>query len=316
MRSVKSFTVEEKEMIQLKRILFPTDSSRCADQAFTHAVHLARKYQAEIHMLHAIVLANPTDYFRNIEEIYSQLKEIARAKMSSTIEAHKAGDLKIEQIQLPAVSAGSMSLSYAAEYDIDLIVMGTHGRRGLGHLLLGSIAEEVVRSAPCPVMTVRERKEGVAAEKIERILVPVDFSEHSRKSLTYAKELALSYGARLQLLHIIEEPIYPPFYLVYKISPLGPKADIEGKSKEELERFLKEAPGPDVEADMAVTDGRAANSIVKFAEKNASDLIVIATHGLTGFEHMLLGSVAEKVVRFAPCPVFTIKAFGKSLIGV
>jgi nucleotide-binding universal stress UspA family protein len=301
-------------MIGVNKILFPTDSSRCADQAFTHAVHLARKFQAEIHMLHAIVLSSPADYFRNTEEIYQQLKEIAIAQMTSLVETNKANDLKIEKVAVPAVSAGTMITGYTSEYDIDLIIMGTHGRRGLGHLLLGSITEEVVRSASCPVLTIRESKDLQPAEKLEHILVPIDFSEHSKKSLVYAKELAASYGARLQLLHIVEEPIYPPFYLVSKISPIGHKPDIEDKSKEELERLLRETPGPEVAADIYVTDGRAANSIVKFAQSNSTNMIVIATHGLTGFEHMLLGSVAEKVVRFASCPVFTVKSFGKSLI--
>jgi nucleotide-binding universal stress UspA family protein len=301
-------------MIGLKKILYPTDFSHCADQAFDYAIHLARRYQAEIHILHAIVMANPDNYFRNIEEIYNQLKEIAETKTDEAIKAHNAQDLKIEKLQLPAVSAGTMIPGYAKEYDIDLIVMGTHGRRGLGHLLLGSISEEVVRTAHCPILTIRERKEPMPAEKVERILVPIDFSQHSRNSLIYARELAASYGARLQLLHIIEIPNYPPFYLVDAISPTGAAPNLEDISKTELERFYNETEGPVVPIETHSVTGKAANSVIEFAQKNATDLIVISTHGRSGFEHMLLGSVAEKVARMSPCPVFTVKAFGKSLI--
>jgi nucleotide-binding universal stress UspA family protein len=80
-----------------------------------------------------------------------------------------------------------------------------------------------------------------------------------------------------------------------------------------MERLYKESAGPEVDASLHVLEGYATRDIVEFAGNNESDLIVIATHGRTGIKHLLLGSVAEKVVRMAPCPVFTVKGFGKSL---
>jgi nucleotide-binding universal stress UspA family protein len=90
--------------------------------------------------------------------------------------------------------------------------------------------------------------------------------------------------------------------------------DVEAKSRQALQEFLRTAPGPEVAADPHVAAGLAAYEIVKFAEHHASDLVVIATHGLTVLERVLHGSVTEKVVRMAPCPVFTVSAFGKSLL--
>jgi nucleotide-binding universal stress UspA family protein len=299
-------------MLKFKKILFPTDFSSCADQAFSHAVYLAREYKAELHMLHASMLFT-ADYFGYMQDVYLKLRQLAMEHIASVIESHKAEDLKIEKVEKPAASPASFILEYAEENDIDLIIMGTHGRRGFGHLFLGSIAEEVVRLAPCPVFTVREREEPMAAAKLSRILVPIDFSEHSRKALSHAKEIASTYGARLQLLHVIEEPIYPAFYMAFGIYNPSFLPDLEEESRKELRKLLEESEGPKVEADIYVTHGRAAFGIIRFAETNGTDLIVTATHGLTGIKHLLIGSVAEKVVRLAPCPVFTLKAFGKKV---
>jgi nucleotide-binding universal stress UspA family protein len=300
-------------MLDIKKILHPTDFSNCADQAMTQAVHLARQYKAELHMLHASMMFT-ADYFGYLEEVYEKLRGLAISHMNTAIEKHNTGDLKIELVEKLAVSVGSLVLEYVKDQEIDLIVMGTHGRRGLEHLFLGSIAEEMVQSAPCSILTVREIQEPKPTGRVSRILVPIDFSEHSRKALTYAKEIASVNGARLQLLHVIEEPIYPAFYSAYSVFNPTLFKDIYSEAEKELKKLFRETEGPEVKADIHLIHGRAAMEIPKFAEKNGSDLIVIATHGLTGIKHLLLGSVAEKVVRLAKCPVFSLKVFGRSLL--
>jgi nucleotide-binding universal stress UspA family protein/CheY-like chemotaxis protein len=307
------------KMIKLHRILFPTDFSRCANQALAHALYLAKQYDAELHMLHAHVLFeddphHPAHHFPDKEEIHARLRALATTQMSSDVAAYGVNDLKITQVQRRGISTAPVILEYARENDVDLIVMGTHGRRGLGHLLLGSVAEEIVRLAPCPVLTIRERKKPIAVETIRRILVPTDFSEHARQALLTAREIAASYHARLQLLHVVEPMNYPAFYMAERISYLNIVPDITAKSSQALKTLITQEVGNKVETESHVIQGPAAHDIVEFAKREASDLIVIATHGLTGLEHLLLGSVAEKVIRRAPCPVLTVKAFGKSLI--
>lgn len=306
-------------MIGLKKILSPTDFFPCSDQALSHALFLARQYGAELHMLHAIVLHeddphHPAYHFMDVGEVYDHLKSLASAEMNAAVGGHKESGLDVTVVQERGISAADVILEYAAGQDIDLIVMGTHGRRGLGHLFLGSVAEEVVRLSPCPVLTIREREEPQKIEKIDRVLVPVDFSEHARSALRHAREIAAVYGAGLQLLHVIETALQPTFYTTGKTSAMELRPDIEDKSKEAMQKLFDEAAGPEVATDLHVVEGHAARDIVRFAEDTASDLIVIATHGLTGIRHLLLGSVTEKVVRTAPCPVFTVKAFGKSLV--
>lgn len=306
-------------MLAIKRILFPTDFSRCADQALNHALYLARQYGAELHLLHTIVpleydANNPSHHFPDMAALAARLQQIASDRMSAALAARAVDGLQITAAQRQGISIAPTILEYVEEQDVDLIVMGTHGRRGLGHLFLGSVAEEIVREAPCPVFTIRERKEPRPVEAIRQILVPIDFSEHARDALLYALQFADSYGAHLHLLHVIETNAVPPFYIGLNISGYDSTPDLKARVEKALQQLSEELPAAQVPVTTHLLEGYAAHDIVHFAEQQAIDLIVIATHGLTGFKHLLLGSVTEKVVRRAPCPVFTVKAFGKSLI--
>ena len=306
-------------MIQLRRILFPTDFSRCAEQAFTHALYLAKRYQAELHVLHAPILhgvyGQPVEFGSvNVVTLRHQYEEAAKRQMAAMLEPYRPDQVKIVQVHRRGDSAAPVILEYAKELDIDLIVLGTHGRRGLKHLLLGSEAEEVVRLSSCPVFTIRERMEPRLIEELDRILVPIDFSEHSKHALRYAKQIAASYDARLQLLHVIEKVIHPSFYALGNLYGDELMGSVQQKAKETLEQFLEETEGPELSAEVHVIEGRAAADITECAKELDSDLIVIATHGLTGIEHLLLGGVTEKVVRHASCPVFTVTIYGKNLI--
>jgi nucleotide-binding universal stress UspA family protein len=306
-------------MLQLKRILFPTDFSRCADQALEHAVFLAEKYDAEIHVLHAVTLFNDqpevvNDEFEETEEMIKKLEDIAELQLNKVSNAHEDDDIKIIKVQTRGISAAPAILDYAAENSIDLIVMGTHGRRGLGHFFLGSIAEEIVRVSECPVFTIREAETPTPPKSKEKILVPVDFSEHSQNALANAKEIAKSYETKIHLLHIIEETIHPAYSLSGKSSIFDIVPNIKEDCERRLKKMISEKIGEEVKTQIHIVSGQAANEIINFAKNNSMDLIVIATHGLTGLEHLLLGSTTEKVVRMSSCPVFTVKSFGKSLI--
>ncbi|MGH7492834.1 MAG: universal stress protein, partial [bacterium] len=169
-------------MLTLKKILFPTDFSRCANQALAHALYLARQYQAELHALHVTVPpgGDPptlTHYMVDTEEYNAQLKAMASQQMAADLKMHQTDEARITQVYRRGISTAPEILLYAQENDVDLIVMGTHGRRGLGHLFLGSVAEEVVRMARCSVLTIRERKEPMPVTTLDHILVPVDFSD-------------------------------------------------------------------------------------------------------------------------------------------
>ena len=307
-------------MLEIRRILYPTDFSETAEQALQHALFLAEQFEAELHMLHAVVLhaGDSPDGERKFPEppdILHHLFEIADSEMARLLEKTSAKTFTLREAKVRGFAAGEVILEYAANHDVDLIVMGTHGRRGPARVFLGSVAQEIVRHANCPVLTLRRTDEPREIQAIENILVPVDFSDHSSNAVAYARQLGTLYGAKLQLLHAIEEPVYPYFY-----TPAGgysvPKQleELRGKAEEALEKVLDEAPGPPIEVDKFVVTGRPSTEVARFAVENDTDMIVIATHGLSGIERLLLGSTSEQVVRLAECPVFTVKSYGKNLL--
>jgi len=306
-------------MIRIHKILFPTDFSRCSEQAMDHALYMAKRFRAELHILHVIALHRNDPHNRTCpspvnEQLLSHTQSFSAARLSAIAKPFRHSDVPITTVQRRGISAAETIMGYARENDVDLIVLGTHGRRGLGRLFLGSVAEEVVRFAHCPIFSVRELEEPVALETMKQVLVPVDFSRNSRRALSHAKELAALYEAKLLILHVIDETAYPAYYAAGKTSVFDYRPEIRTRSKEAMRRFFQEVEGPRVAAEFFCADGRPSREILRFSKDHHADLEVIATHGSSGVEHLLIGSVAEKVVRQAPCPVFTVKTFGRKVI--
>ena len=143
---------------------------------------------------------------------------------------------------------------------------------------------------------------------IRRILAPTDFSDLSKQGLKSALELAQSFGAELLLIHVVEPPPYPVEGIVP--SHLGATLldDLERQASHDLaHQMLPETQGSTVSVARRVVVGIPYRKIVEVAEAEKSDLIVMTTHGRTGLSHLVMGSVAEKIVRTAPCPVLTIR---------
>lgn len=308
-------------MLKIKKILFPTDFSKCAGYALNQVLLYARSYKAELHILHTIVFQKDDPFIAaalntDAERTREKFTLIGTDKINHMIEAFPTSGIKIKKITLLGTAVAPSIVVYSKENEIDLIIMGTHGRRGLSHLLLGSVAEEVIRTSKLPVLTIRQIEENKQAKQIKNILVPIDFSIHSQRALVYAKEIASFYKARLQLLHIIELNFHPSpaFYMANRQSLFDLAPDVWDDSKKELSRLVRSSHGPNVEADLFIVEGYAQRDILAFAESHHSDMVVLSSHGLTGLDRFMLGSVAEKVIRRAPCPVFIVKSFGKSIV--
>ena len=147
--------------------------------------------------------------------------------------------------------------------------------------------------------------------RIRKILVPVDFSESSREALAYAAELAQKFGARIDLLHVWQAPVFIPTATL----PEVPNVDanivdlVRQNAEEATARALAEARAQGLPVESARAEpGVPARGIVELAKADGYDLIVIGTHGRTGLSRAMMGSVAEKVVRLAPCPVLTVRS--------
>lgn len=149
---------------------------------------------------------------------------------------------------------------------------------------------------------------------IRRVLVPIDFSEHSVRALAHAGALAATHDAALTLLHVIEDPTFPAFYGAAS-AVYGPSPDLTDEADAALQELADEVDlGAVPSVTCEVQTGRAAPGVIDWAEAHDTDVIVLSSHGLTGLKRLLMGSVAEKVVQRAPCPVFVVKAFGKWLV--
>ncbi len=294
-----------------KKILVPIDFSEDADLAVLHAVNIGRAYDSEIILFHVISLFdndpnNPDYRFPDVKEIYSKLEEIASDNMQQLQESHLK--MNFDQVVVRGISPAEEILLYEKENKIDLIVMGTHGRSGLRHFLIGSVAERVIRNAACPVMSIRFHKESEDFKPtIKRILVPIDFSTYSRQTLGYAVDIARRFDASLEIVHVIEEQVHPSYYVAGDISIFNLIPDLREKSLAALKEFTEKVIPEEIEHTFHIREGRAHSEIARFAQDQEIDLIVIATHGLSGLEHFLIGSTTEKVIRKVNQPVLAIK---------
>jgi len=302
-------------MLNIRRVLFPTDFSNGSKRAFPQAAFLAAWHDAELHILN-VTGRHRYDYRENKDNFPIPIDTLTEwlRRPSKSVSGGKWPDLKerpLVQHQVESSAPAERIVEYADERDVDLVVMGTHGRRGIDRMLFGSVTEEVVRTAPCPTLTVRADADVSPGQAVARILVPVDFSEASEAAVDHAKEIALTYGAEINLLHVVEEPFYPSNYGLDAMS--FPTQEVVDRVEKQLGEMVREKIGYE-HAMVEATVGHPVDGILDYVDTREIDLVVLATHGRTGLDRMLLGSVAERVLRRSPAPVFVVKPDRKSLV--
>jgi nucleotide-binding universal stress UspA family protein len=296
-------------MAKVNRILVPTDFSPTSDVALGYANQLAEKLGATVHLVHA--LEDPYTAAAFAAEAYSTLPAALRQDLIREAQRQLAERLATtgapERRGTAEVVSGHPSrviVEYASGLGADLIVIGTHGRSGVPHLLLGSVAERVVRTAPCPVVTIRDAPAGHTG----RMLVATDFSPTSDEALDYARTLAGHLGATITLLHVIRDPFIAEGFSAEAYiaeAPTVRTALLDDARKRLAHRAGAVANGPAIETEAVFGDG--PKTIADYAATRGFDVLVTGTHGRTGIAHLLIGSVAERLVRMAPCPVLTVK---------
>ncbi len=293
-------------MREINHILFPTDFSACARSAIRYALALARKYGAELHLLHvSLAYDHDTDHpdrpVPDTLEILEKPEPYVHRRMMDALGRLKEQEVPVHQVQVHGLTEVSCILAYLKEQVIDTIVMGTHGRRGFKRWLLGSVAEEVIRLAPCPVLTLKEDWGG-SLDGLKKILIPLDFSGSSRIALREGCWMAEQFGASLQVLHVIPEPFLQDLYGTP--SNRNQQEETRDRARNIMKSMLEE-DGATVPADIFVAAGHPAQEILVFAESGGTDLIFMAHRGHAQVPDRILGSVTEHVVRAAHCPVFT-----------
>ncbi|APF19227.1 UspA domain-containing protein [Caldithrix abyssi DSM 13497] len=295
--------------MDIKRILVPTDFSETARAALDQALFLAARYDAELTVLHARLLFedDPAELEHKLKDLKAEEKEVEHAlldKLRKKTADHSHLNIKHEIIR--GYSAPSAILGYINNKEFDLVVIGTHGRSGLEHFLIGSVAEKVVRYARCPVLTVRSAE--YIKEKFEKILVPLDFSEPAMHALKTAANWVEEEGGELHLLYAVEQEVHPALYAWGMKSVFDMIPDIKEKVEKRMEEAIAQIPKlKKVAVKKVIREGKPHKVIAKYVEEEKPHLIVIGTHGMVGLDRFLLGSTTERVIRAVKIPVLTVK---------
>jgi nucleotide-binding universal stress UspA family protein len=309
MRRLKQGPVPAGEIIlnPIKNIIVPTDFSEVSDIAERSAVALATQDGAAIHLLHVIRLPFfHTTYDLNVPEaIWEGLRRDADQQMEEArMKLEKCGAVDVRELVSESLQPAEAIAKSARELDADLVVMATHGHQGIKHAMIGSVTERTARTCPVPVLSVKGY--GITEAPIERILFATDFSSHSKHALSVASSFAERFGTHVDVLHVLDET---PGYIRQMSSEV---ADFEKAARkmagEHLDALEKELQGRRFSVKTHLRSGSPVDIIVAEAARLRAKLIVMGTHGHTGFTHAALGSIAERTLRLAPCSVLTVRA--------
>ena len=288
----------------LERILCPVDFSETSQHAIDHALALATWYGAQITALHAY---DETGANNEVQRL--------RVDLAAEFRQRGANPAPVD-IRVQAGSPTRPILDCAASLPADLIVMGTHGLSGFEHLVLGSVAEKVLRRASCPVFTVPPSAHSTSVLPFKQLLCAVDFSPCSKRALEFAFSVANQAGARLTLLHVLEWPWPEPPPPAFDELPHEQAVQLaefrRARETDALERLDALVPGT-VRGDRTpisrCAHGKPYVELLRLAEEQHADLIVLGVHGgRHPIGLSVLGSTANQVVRRATCPVVTMRS--------
>jgi len=308
---------------RISKILCPTDFSPFAGKALGVALGLARQHGAEVEAVHVFPVIAPVEvgyipYFPQHTPVDPAARKAAADELGRFIAAAKDAGVPASMELLDGDPCTEI-LKEAESGGADLIAIGTHGRRGFDRWLIGSLAERLLAKSRCPVLTVAAREPEVPATgprppaqsaSLKRILCALDLSEHSAKTLDYARFLAAAARARLTVLHVTEEfserdtpgealssvPFEEEF-----------RKQREAQGLKKLQALVPARAEGIGEIEQMAVSGRAYREILRVAREHGANLIVMGAHGHAALGISLLGSTARHVVRDSQCPVITVR---------
>lgn len=281
---------------QLRNILLATDFSAFSETALYYAAALAKRSGATVHVVHVMV-PEAWQYFcaETMPIPFEQLREGAERQMAYFLQSEALSGIP-HRAWLEEGSVWEALQGFIQHKQIDLVVVGTHGRTGLKKLLLGSVAEEIIRLSPCPVLAVGPQAERHRAAELREILFATDFTVESLAALPFAVHQMKTYGAHLNLLHVIPEP---------NRKPLPDSGRVMSCLEEKLEALIPSEAGNGHEPTCLVKIGDAAEMILQTAQEIPADLIVLGVHAPGTLPGHSLGTTVYKVICEAYCPVLT-----------
>jgi nucleotide-binding universal stress UspA family protein len=297
-----------------KRILCPVDFSAASRHAIDQASTIARWYGATVTALHVCdpafgPLAGLPDSSRRADREMARL----RGEVAACFETASRAGVQVDAV-IDVGQPDSCILDRARTWPADLIVMGTHGVGGFEHLLLGSVAEKVLRLAVCAVLTVPPHATRTSILPFKRVLCAVDFSEWSLRALEFGRSLALESRAAMTAMTVIEWPWpEPPPPAFAELPPEQAAAlreyrrYVETGATRRLATLADESASTGVALDVRVDHGKSYVEILRCAADIGADLIVMGVHGRKQIDLEVFGSTTNQVVRQATCPVLTLR---------
>jgi len=273
------------------RILLVTDFSECSEAAVPFARLMAERYEASVVVAHIVTGASATTA-ETVAHEAGETQEAAEAEMKRFLARNTLGEVPVETV-IERGPVADVLASVIEKKRIDLVVVGTHGRSGVGKLLLGSVAQRIFNVAACPVLSVSPRagRPSGAAGQFARILYPTDFSKESLTALPYALSLAKIDGSALILLHATSEP---------------PRQEVLQEYYRRLNALIPQEARTWCKSDALVSVGDPAEAILKAVSEQNADLIVISAHQAEGAFNVPL-TTPYQIVAHAHCPVLRVR---------
>jgi len=289
-------------MADIRRILCPTDFSEFSDIAFRYALSIAQHYRSKLFVEHVVeswqhpeAAFVPAHYY---VEFRSHLLRKGQEELHRFVKNHANNEIRPEPVVDEGIAADSI-LALAEAQEVDLIVMGTHGRRGFDRLMVGSVTERVLRKASCPVLAVHKPSHDFLSSRgqdpahLNRILFCTDFSENSRRALSYALSLTAEYNAELTLLHVLKD--IP-----------GASVIDEAIAIEQLDNLIPPEKPKAGRIRSMVRRGSAYEQINQLALEAQTNVVIMAVRGRGALNAAVFGSTTYRVIQLGPCPVLAV----------
>ncbi|HEY0971965.1 MAG TPA: universal stress protein [Gemmatimonadales bacterium] len=300
-------------------LVVPLDGSPVAEQALPVAASIARRHGASLHLVYAhTTLVQPLQvqgapvYDRRFDE---DRKRELDGYLARTAARLGGDDLRVSHAVVEGSSAAAGIAEEAGRRGAELIVITTHGRGGFSRVWMGSVATELLRSSPVPVLVARDAEDAAQAPSFpeggpSHLLVPLDGSDVSAAALDAALEMGRPSGARYTVLRVVRTadtllPYDQTFWTPAEQEFLDGQQEL---AREYVTGMVERLRGEGLEAEGVVTlEPDAARAIIRTAEERGADLVAMSTHARAGVARIFLGSVTDKVIRGAGCPVLVVR---------
>jgi nucleotide-binding universal stress UspA family protein len=307
-------------MVALKQVLCPVDLSELSIRALTYAGRINEWYPSQLVVLHVVPTFEPMEVapaalFDRVQFVYPMTQEQIEERLQDAM--RKAGvTADGARVVAKAGDPTRVIVNEALATGADLVLVATHGRTGWDHLMLGSVAENVLRRARCPVLTVPPPAKALADAHtptqmtIRSVLCPMDFSAAALHAAEFAMDVANRANASVTFLHVIEWLAEEDPHQTSHAGTPEFRQSLMQDTREQLDALVARQQPLERGVKTEVAAGRAHRQIARVASDMKADLIVLGAHGRGGPPLAALGSTSEQVARAALCPVLTVRSTG------